>query len=894
MSGVTQQDDLSTLGEKYDVSTRLSRTPRPYSHTKPPNSSALGARTSEYLPSPALTPPSFDAERPYATKFGRSSDDSGTEADDEALAFTKALPAPNTKPRKGLKLLLEGPLADLTPFLTPSQLNEEAQTASRGYFGQNPEDDAKCQKEKFTRRRRAELIRRGCELALFALIGILVLNNHSSRNEDGLNEAEQYGSSRAAFSAALFGEVVIILSVVALYPVRLFLWPRMSEDRSRSGLFRIPATFDPAPVLYPSFLPVLIAASLSTSTGSAAFTNVALGLSTLPSQLIPTFGSTDIYNSIHWVLTLAPMLVSRPLLVGGSYPILHPEVIVLLFPLHKTLLAILQKLTTTSLLSSEVQLLSVGLVNVLLFSESPQSTILMILLWIGGTGLLLLCGPVLRWNVALERIPSWRFRRGDQFNAPRTSIFAKTIQRMRSKNQDAIDSGEEDDQSPSLVTRTTSLNGSSKGVNASANGPMPRSQLTKSLVIDTRNTEIAPTETFEYDASLDLKRNETAPSPSGYPTSTTSTKGRKRSLSMSAQAYLSLTTFEVEFRKWSYAIYTYIVTIFLILVPIRMVIATESLQNSDPFGWAIGYLFGDIPAIRNFVSAQQLGNWIHIPSVTKQINKLIAIDSGLIPSIQARYGLSNTRLTLFAYWALVVALGISMVLHLSSVADVDTRRKVFHGMMVIMLLPTTYIDPCFLSLALILVLAVFLLLELFRATQLRPLSKPLAQFLTPYVDGRDLRGPVVVSHLFLLIGCAIPFWLSLADVLRKGDGWEVVTRDVSMVAGVICVGMGDAAASLIGRRYGKTKWPWAGGKSLEGSAAFAAAVTVGLLVGKAWLSLGGWSKLKLSGEDTWMWGIGKACLAATGASFTEAVLTGANDNVVVPIILWLMVKGVGF
>jgi dolichol kinase len=35
----------------------------------------------------------------------------------------------------------------------------------------------------------------------------------------------------------------------------------------------------------------------------------------------------------------------------------------------------------------------------------------------------------------------------------------------------------------------------------------------------------------------------------------------------------------------------------------------------------------------------------------------------------------------------------------------------------------------------------------------------------------------------------------------------------------------------------------------------------------------------------------KAGLAAGLASLTEAVLTGGNDNVVVPVVLWLCVKG---
>lgn len=185
-------------------------------------------------------------------------------------------------------------------------------------------------------------------------------------------------------------------------------------------------------------------------------------------------------------------------------------------------------------------------------------------------------------------------------------------------------------------------------------------------------------------------------------------------------------------------------------------------------------------------------------------------------------------------------------------------------------------------------------LDLFRASQLPPLSKSLAYFLTPYVDGRDLKGPVVISHIFLLIGCAIPLWLSLGYLPRTGSGylsgWEVPRREASMVSGVICVGMGDVAASLIGRRYGRHKWIWGGGKSIEGSAAFATAVGLALILAKAWLRIGGWPA---NNEDPWILTFGKAGVAAGVASLTEAVLTGGNDNVVVPVVLWPCVKGLG-
>jgi dolichol kinase len=295
------------------------------------------------------------------------------------------------------------------------------------------------------------------------------------------------------------------------------------------------------------------------------------------------------------------------------------------------------------------------------------------------------------------------------------------------------------------------------------------------------------------------------------------------------------------------------------------------------------------------VVSLNLQRWICLPPYASSETSS-SLHQGWIEDVRINtFGEANARLVLCAYWLCIIIIGLAIVFRLSAVYEVDTRRKVFHFMMVAMLLPATYVDPTFAALALSLILAIFLLLDLFRASQLPPLSKSLASFLTPYVDGRDLKGPVVISHIFLLIGCAIPLWLSLGSLPRSKTaadsplkGWEVPTREVSMVSGVICVGMGDAAASLIGRRYGRKKWLWGGGKSIEGSVAFATAVTFALVAAKTWLRIGGWSA---NNEDAlWLTGT-KAVFAATMASLTEAVLTGGNDNVVCPVVLWICVKG---
>jgi dolichol kinase len=382
-----------------------------------------------------------------------------------------------------------------------------------------------------------------------------------------------------------------------------------------------------------------------------------------------------------------------------------------------------------------------------------------------------------------------------------------------------------------------------------------------------------------------------------------------------------LTQAQATARKWIYAGYVYVCILGTIFLGIRQYVQRYALGDDEPIGWALGYLFGDLTWFRFEVVKANLQRWICLPPLIENAG---TCQMGWVQHIRhSSLGEANTRLVLSAYWLAVIIVGIAVVFQLSPIFEVDTRRKVFHFMMVAMFLPTTFVDPTYIALALSLVLAIFLLLDLLRASQLPPLSKPIATFLTPYVDGRDLRGPVVISHIFLLIGCAIPLWLSLAALPRGGEGslrgWEVPTRDISMVSGIVCVGLGDAAASLIGRRWGRRKWLWGGGKSIEGSVAFATAVFVGLMAANLWLHVGGWP---VTGTGTtgqleggvadlpglhnglgilnkgWsqLWAtaaVRKTAVCASVASLTEAVLTGGNDNVVVPVVLWTCVKSMG-
>ncbi|KAM0335664.1 hypothetical protein ACHAQA_000713 [Verticillium albo-atrum] len=635
--------------------------------------------------------------------------------------------------------------------------------------------------------------------------------------------------------------------------------------------------------------------------------NIVLSISAMPKFLIPTARPNELISTLHWVLSCIPLVMASPQksLADSSAttlserPTISPETAVLLYPLHQSLLMVLYYMTTTSLLTAELQLLSIGLINVLLLAHSPQATLLQSLLWVGGVTVLTFCGPVIRWGIALARVPRLRFRRTSL--SPTKSWFglvkeALSPQRMR---RDFLRSSAEDTASEVFDSEEDTVGGpfakpsrvrtfTISDLNSHQNGSLARSTSTSMPSASANGFAMARTSTMPV-----VNR------PQRSMTHTSSGR-RKRTSSTTVRSFFRLTEAQATAKRWLYSAYVHLGIVLIILLPTRDHISRYALNGHEAIGWALGYLFGDLPWFRFQVVSNDLERWIFIPPRPDDPHESCYL--GWVQHLRySDFGEANTRLIIGAYWLVVIAFGLTVVVNLDPKFEVDTRRKVFHFMMVAMILPSTYVDPVFVGLALSFALAIFLVIDLLRASQLPPLSRPIASFLTPYVDGRDNKGPVVISHIFLLIGCAIPLWLALATIPRSQTssleddplaGWEVPTREVSMVAGVICVGLGDAAASLIGRRYGHKKWIWGGGKSLEGSVAFAAAVFVGLMAATTWLRVGGWP-VAAEQQTSWPVAARNAGVCGTMASLTEAVLTGGNDNVIVPIVLWTCVKSLG-
>ncbi|KAK0720042.1 hypothetical protein B0H67DRAFT_483624 [Lasiosphaeris hirsuta] len=850
---------------------------------------------------------SYALDGPSYTKDSTPASESGTEADDEH--FLKGLPAPKARLHKGLRGKNESLSGSSTPLLSPAILEEEGRKKSLGLSHGMFDRDKRGAAEKS--RRRKELIRRAAEVLLLACQGGLLASNRDVQPFLRLYRRE------------LFTLSSVCAALVAVYPLRLARWAYAHKSPAKLIPVCIPASFDPAPLLYPPLVPVFVSLLVAQGVESAVPLNVVLSICALPRPLIPGARYWEVYSSSHWLLSCTPCFLSSyfPAIQLSGGQDIPPEVLVLLYPLHQTLCLLLQHLTTTSLLIAELQLLSAALINLLLLAHSPQAIILKAVLWGGGLGVMILCGQVIQWAISLARVPKWRFQRVSlALKSGLTSRLLKHLWSLRQPrhgnrpgaNDFSSDSGNSTDEYPDRQWRTSPRLSLKRPARPDGDHDMPPSPLTKDAQFSLLDPlpQISPRR-HTLPVANSLGKRSKGETPSGR---------RKRSASFSVQAFFSLTPAQAALRRWLYAGWVYVCVFATIFIGIRGYVKQYALQGYEPVGWALGYLFGDLPRFRFEVVKANLERWICLPA--RPESSADVCSTGWVQHVRiTSLGEANMRLALSAYWLSVIVVGLAVVFRLSPIYEVDTRRKVFHFMMVTMFLPTAFVDPTYVALALSLVLAIFLLLDLLRTSQLPPLSKPIASFLTPYVDGRDLRGPVVISHIFLLIGCAIPLWLSLAALPRTGLGtllgWEVPTRDVSMVSGVVCVGLGDAAASLIGRRWGHRKWLWGGGKSIEGSLAFATAVFVGLMAANLWLRLGGWVLSPdggggnvvepalvvgsgigglLAGLGSWLWWstlVQKTALCASMASLTEAVLTGGNDNVVVPVVLWTCVKTMG-
>ncbi|RMZ53740.1 hypothetical protein APUTEX25_003879 [Auxenochlorella protothecoides] len=250
-----------------------------------------------------------------------------------------------------------------------------------------------------------------------------------------------------------------------------------------------------------------------------------------------------------------------------------------------------------------------------------------------------------------------------------------------------------------------------------------------------------------------------------------------------------------------------------------------------------------------------------------------------------QYGLATPRRrAVLLAWFVLLGGGLPAMRWLSSRKTVPQIlvRKGYHLLAVTLFLPVLLVEPGLLGLALAIAFAGLVAVEAVRSAALPGVSLRITDFMERFTDARD-AGPIYVTHFALLLGMALPVWLSLDWEAgeRQGppgllEGGAVRARAPAL-AGILILGFGDSAASLVGRLWGDHALAADNPKTWEGLAAGSAATLAGW-VGVALLSSALPGVALLSPQPTQ-----GGLLAATSLScFLEAV-TGQLDNAVLPL-----------
>ncbi|KAI3896748.1 hypothetical protein MKW98_009601 [Papaver atlanticum] len=198
------------------------------------------------------------------------------------------------------------------------------------------------------------------------------------------------------------------------------------------------------------------------------------------------------------------------------------------------------------------------------------------------------------------------------------------------------------------------------------------------------------------------------------------------------------------------------------------------------------------------------------------------------------------RLALCIYWVSVICASVLRFYNISKSSKIERilLRKYYHLVAVLMFSPALIFQSSFLDLAFGASLAVFLILEIVRVWKIWPLGKHINQFMNAFTDHRDSE-LLIVSHFSLLLGCALPKWLST----------DFNDRPLAPFAGILSLGIGDTMASMVGYKYGVLRWSKTGKKTIEGTAAGITSVlaacsvllpllaSTGFIISQHWISL---------------------------------------------------------
>jgi dolichol kinase len=242
-------------------------------------------------------------------------------------------------------------------------------------------------------------------------------------------------------------------------------------------------------------------------------------------------------------------------------------------------------------------------------------------------------------------------------------------------------------------------------------------------------------------------------------------------------------------------------------------------------------------------------------------------------------------------WILAMVLFIPWAHQITAQQHVVIARKSFHIVAVMMFMPVTVLYPDFMLMAYSVSLSAFVLIEFIRIylqvyaqditkdDLLGFVADKIEAFYVRFLDEKDHRTGMILSHCYLILGCAIPLAYATILEILINQQQQTLSHSHRLLRhlGWISVGIGDTAGAVVGIHYGKHRW-MGSRKTWEGSAGgFIAMMLASLLMMtiEAWLHDQG---SVITYKDAFM-----LLVVMTLVSIAEA-LTGENDNLIMPLI----------
>ena len=168
-------------------------------------------------------------------------------------------------------------------------------------------------------------------------------------------------------------------------------------------------------------------------------------------------------------------------------------------------------------------------------------------------------------------------------------------------------------------------------------------------------------------------------------------------------------------------------------------------------------------------------------------------------------------------WAGAMMLGVPGMMVVASWELVThvVLRKGFHLLTLAMFVPVLVADPPLLAIALAVAFVIMALCELVRGARVPWISGVLSHVVEKFTDSRD-EGVFLVSHMSLLMGIAVPLWISIAEPTGSLSGKPFIVELMPGWSGLVALGISDTTAAVVGTKYGRTKVHRTSSKSVEG------------------------------------------------------------------------------